>query len=279
MSSSCSTAASPISPPAPLCVVRSADGGQLAIHGDLAAGSPPLAIARAWLVDIRGDGQAAFRVLPELALTGDRAATVLTTPALFIAGDYGAIAALRESMRAALVADGLFADEAQALLETWELSYFRSGGLRLFALLPQAWTDRVLPLSVACAGGMATRIQRTMMGRIELVSPEQRSLLQAIASGPTSDATWLRDFLDGPVAGGAADPVAQAAYMERWRIANSEAGGLVRLGAPIPADYRAYLALGRFRNALLLDQARRRPRPALAAFIANYGLEAYAGKE
>jgi hypothetical protein len=264
---------------APLSVARSADGGQLAIHANLGAGTPPLDIAKAWLVDIHKDGSAAFRMLPDLALTADRAATVITTPALFNVGDYGDIAQLRESVRIALVADGLYADEAQALLETWELSYFKSRGLRLFVLLPQAWTDHVLPLSVALSGGAKTRIQRTMVGRIELVSPEERRLLKVIATGPTSNGTWLQDFLDGSAAGGAGTPEARSAYAERWRMANTEVGGLARSGAPIPADNRAYLELGRFRNALLLDEAKRRPQPALAAFIGNYGLEAYSPRE
>jgi len=259
----------------PLSVVRSADGGQLFVHANLDPGTAPLTVTKAWLVDIRGDSRAAFRTVPDLTLTTDRAAMVASTPALFADGDYGDITRLRDSMNAALVADGLFADEAQALLETWKLSYFKSRGLRLFVLLPQAWTDKVLPLSVALSGGVQCRIKRTMIGRIELVSPEQRRLLKVIAAGPTSDGKWLRDFLYGGTGGGAADPVARSAFEERWRMANTEAGGLAKLGAPIPVDYRAYLELGRFRNALLLDEAKRRPQPALAAFIANYGLHAF----
>ena len=42
----------------------------------------------------------------------------------------------------------------------------------------------------------------------------------------------------------------------------------------MPADYRAYLQLGRFRNALLLDEAKRRPAGALTTFIDRYELGA-----
>jgi hypothetical protein len=47
------------------------------------------------------------------------------------------------------VANGLFADEAQALLDTWEISYFKSAGLRVFFIVPRAWTDYYLPLKVS----------------------------------------------------------------------------------------------------------------------------------
>ena len=40
-------------------------------------------------------------------------------------------------------------------------------------------------------------------------------------------------------------------------------------------DYRAYLNLGRFRNALVLDEEKRRPTRSLSQFIGNYGLRAY----
>ena len=43
--------------------------------------------------------------------------------------------------------------------------------------------------------------------------------------------------------------------------------------ATMPADYRAYLQLGRFRNALLLDEAKHRPTEALTTFIHRYELE------
>ena len=43
----------------------------------------------------------------------------------------------------------------------------------------------------------------------------------------------------------------------------------------MPEDYRAYLQLGRFRNALLLDEAKRNPSGALTTFIERYELDAH----
>jgi hypothetical protein len=266
---------------APLSVVRvAADRVRLASRLDPA--DQPLPITRLWLVDIRADGKAAQRTLPGLTIGADRSdhgTTLTEVGTAFAPGDYGDGQPLRREMRAALIADGLAADEAQALLDTWELSYFKSAGLRLFFLLPQAWTDRVLPLTVALSGGASARITRTMVGRIELVSPEQRRLLQVIADGPTSDPKWLQGFLYGEGKPDPGDSAWAARFQERWRVANAETGGLAKAGAPIPADYRAYLALGRFRNALLLDEAQRRPSANLARFIGNYRLEAYSPRE
>jgi hypothetical protein len=84
---------------------------------------------------------------------------------------------LRDEMRAALIDDGLFEDEAEALLTTWELSYFKSGGMRLFFLVPRAWTDYYLPLRLS----VPSNVSRTMIGRLEIITPQQRQLMTRVA--------------------------------------------------------------------------------------------------
>ena len=56
----------------------------------------------------------------------------------------------------------LFEDEAESLLATWDASYFRAPGLRLFFLVPRAWTERILHLrlSVQCETVRTTSLQR-----------------------------------------------------------------------------------------------------------------------
>ena len=98
---------------------------------------------------------------------------------------------LSASMCAALMDDGLLADEADALLDTWKASYFESPGLRLFYLLPREWTDHVLPMKLS----VDAKLVRTMVGRIEIVTPGQRKLLGQIAAGPASNAESLRQAL------------------------------------------------------------------------------------
>jgi len=70
---------------------------------------------------------------------GTHQAALFTVPTRFGQGEYSNanLDRLRGEMRVALKGDGLFADEAEALLNTWELSYFKSAGLRLFFLVPR----------------------------------------------------------------------------------------------------------------------------------------------
>ena len=186
-------------------------------------------------------------------------------PASFDGGDYGAErrAALYASMRASLVAAGLFADEAEAMLATWELSYFQSHGLRLFFVLPPAWVDHHLPVELSVPADLT----RVMVGRIELVTARQRELLAAVAAGPTSDSRWFYEQF-GPAGGGDSDE-----FWELWSKITSGRASLLDADLELPPDYRAYVELGRFRDALVLDELARRPTEGLRAFVGSYGIQ------
>ncbi len=137
-----------------------------------------LRIPQLWLVDVQLGGQVAFRSVGarNVQETGE------TISARFEKHDHAAsnLASLKAELRGALVADGLFEDEADALLRTWEASYFQQTGQRLFFLVPRAWTDAYLPLEFS----VPSRIQRTMVGRIELVTPQQREAMKQLAELP-----------------------------------------------------------------------------------------------
>ncbi len=216
---------------APLRVVRNAATDQLELYSQLEASWPQnrsLVIPRLWLAQIRPDGACAFRTLGRVTLSSEISERAAAVAASFREEEFAQshLSALQTSMREGLIQDGLYPDEAQAMLNTWEVSYFKNPGLRLFFLVPQAWTETRLPLEVS----VPALIRRVMVGRIELVSPEQRALLRQIAEGPAP-----------------AQP----------------------FGPEMPS---AYKDLGRFRDALLLDEAEHRPTPALRSFIALNGL-------
>jgi hypothetical protein len=220
-------------------------------------------------VDVDDYGAVAFRVLPPLRLGGTgKDKVLLRVSGDFAPGEYTEAnrEQLKSSLHRALVADGLFDDEAQALLDTWELSYFNSAGMRVFFLVPRAWTDLYLPLSVS----RPAQITRVMVGRIELVTPQQRSNVQQIARMPaaevTAEATRLYDDYYGRI--GRASP-------EQLRQVQSGRQSLEEYGISVPRSYQLYLALGRFRNALVLDEVARRPTPALEAFINTHRLQGY----
>ena len=228
-----------------------------------------LKVSASWLVNIRANGTMAFRPLPPFNFTSDEKKLLLETPADFRNGDFSAnnLTKLNTELRNTLIAEGLFDDEADALLNTWELSYFKSSGLRVFYIVPRAWTDHHLPLQI----DLAAKINRVMVGRVELVTPQQRNLLQQIAGfsphAIKSDVEALVKKYYGEILRTGREP---EAYTQVQR-------GLKPLSSfvSVPKTYQTYLKLGRFRNALILDEATRKP--ALTNFISTYRLEAHAG--
>lgn len=203
----------------------------------------PDAYRHGWLVSIRSDGALAFLDAP----AGQ------PLPAEFPGAAYAPenMAKLRRSMETSLVRNGLYPDEAAAMLETWQAAYFKSPGLRFFYLCPRAETDALLPLELSEPAALT----RVMIGRIELVTPEQRTLLRQLRR--------------------AIEPV------QLTQIPAPSA--LVWCGGPPPEPTRAvslkrpavppeYEKLGRFRNALLLDEQARQPSEALQSLLTTLGL-------
>src|SRR5262249_27539731 len=65
-----------------------------------------------------------------------------------------------------LVKEGLYAREAKAMVETWRDSWFAEDGLRVLYVLPRAWTDQTLPLTLDPA---PREVVRGMVGRAEIL--------------------------------------------------------------------------------------------------------------
>lgn len=267
---------------APLNISRDANSGELLFHsqlGNLPVNKPPM-ISSLWLVDIRADGKIAFRPLPSLKLDPDSRKVLTHTPAAFSPRNFssGNLERLKSSLQTALVADGLFADEAQALLHTWELSYFKSAGLRVFFLVPREWTDFYLPLEMS----LPADINRVMVGRIELVTPEQREKLQEISrfSRPQIEQEVGQLFTNyygkitfNSVFGVTNRPSQQEVQLNKDMAQVNAGQKSLASFVSVPKSYQTYLDLGRFRNALILEDTQRHS--SLTNFTALYGLEAY----
>ena len=240
----------------------------------------PLTIQSVWLVDIRRDGTIAFRPLPPLEINPDPTKILTTTAANFDAGDFSTdnLEKLMSSLKASLMAEGLFDDEAQALLNTWEVSYFKSAGLRVFFMVPREWTDYYLPLQIS----LPADITRVMVGRIELVTPEQRNILKYLENFSAQETrqdqgrlltNYYAKFFPNVLSTN--KPIGDMQQLNK-DLAQMYSGQK-RLAdfISVPSTYRAYLALGRFRNALVLDEAKSRPTEGLTNFIAGYRLQGY----
>ncbi|PCJ52038.1 MAG: hypothetical protein COA79_25000 [Planctomycetota bacterium] len=66
----------------------------------------------------------------------------------------------------ALKTAGLYEKEAIAMLNTWETSYFKKEGLRIFWILPKNLTNKILPLTMKPT---PTELKRVLVGRINIV--------------------------------------------------------------------------------------------------------------
>lgn len=208
----------------------------------------------AWLVDIQPDGRTAYRAIPAFTVTGDLDRIASTTRRNFSEGDFDQanLQRLRVDMQKALVTDGLYEDEAAAMLATWERAYFKTAGLRLFYLVPRVWTDHYLPLAISGD----PEVERVMVGRIELVTDRQRELLQKVATGKC-DPRWIDEIRDG-------------AAKIKFLSGRSDFGDL---GVTIPDNYKAYLQLGRFRNTLVIAEAKEMKE--LEPFVSAYNIRPY----
>jgi hypothetical protein len=79
-----------------------------------------------------------------------------------------AVKKLRQQMSDALVAEGLYRAEADAMVETWRDAWFEDHGVRILYILPRAWTDATLPITLK---PQPRELVRVMVGRAEIITP------------------------------------------------------------------------------------------------------------
>ena len=244
---------------APLRLVTNRESRSFFIRSnfDAVLASDSVVVPALWIVDIRADGAVAFRPFGPITVTADPQKLLAHVSYSFDEDDYSTdhLEKLRRDMHGALVKEGLYPDEATAMLSTWRRAYFTSPGRRVFHVVPRVWTDHYLPLEIS----KPARIERVMLGRIEMVTERQRELLAVLAPGPVSDGSWVKKI-----------PKSTAREMF---LAGRD--GFGDLGVEIPPDYQTYLDIGRFRNAILADEERHRPTPSLTSFMNAYGLRPY----
>jgi hypothetical protein len=105
----------------------------------------------------------------------------------------GSLAQLQVDLESALVAQGLYPKEAQAMVDTWRDSWFEEGS-RLIYLVPAPAIDAILPLHVEPHPSQITRV---FVGRIELLTAKTtRSVEEAIAVGDRATIDRYSRFLD-----------------------------------------------------------------------------------
>lgn len=143
-------------------------------------------------------GKTAFTTVSSLAANSNVTVRLPDPTAPSGSGTLGA--ALRDALQDA----GLDRDEAEAMVRTWNESWFGEDGVRVLYLLPRAWTDQVLPLALQPEPRSLVRV---MVGRAELLKRSQES----VVSG------WIADYVDGNA---------------EWAVASLRALGLGRFLEP-----------------------------------------------
>jgi hypothetical protein len=100
---------------------------------------------------------------------------------------------LGRDLEGILVGQGLYQDEAHAMVETWRNSWFEEGS-RLLYIVPSAFVNEVLPLSIKPAPAQTVRV---FVGRLELVTPAtEKEVEKALASQDTATLKAYGRFLE-----------------------------------------------------------------------------------
>src|SRR5262249_32367917 len=139
----------------------------------------------------------------------------------------------KEVVAEALVKAGLYPKEAQAMVNTWEPSYFRTEGLRVLSVLPRSTVDEVIPIQIKPA---PQELVRVMVGRIEVLTPEMEQNVE-------------KDVID---LGSAEEDVRAAAEADLARLGRFQEPVLRRIAALTKAPE------GRSRANTLIAQAARK---------------------
>ena len=215
-------------------VVREEGGG---LHVSLRDNETGLErLPRLWVVDVMPDKRVRYLTLEPKG----RSVTTRAFPWTFENANIG-VEALNRELAAALTSEGLYTDEAAAMLATWRLSYFESEGLRVFFLLPQSWTEAHLPLSISTPAD----ITRVMVGRVELVTARQRGVLQKLYALPDEALPTMPLYAQD-----------SQAYQLLRKGGQSHSELYRAVGREVPESLQLYESLGRFRDALLAHEWR-----------------------
>ena len=182
-------------------------------------GSPNERIGAVFVLDVEAE-RAAFTVVP----AGIAPSLALTQ---IIPADKKPIDAYADALSTAIVAEldksGLYHDESMSMVNTWRRQWFRTPGIRVLYLAPQAWIDQSIPLTIDPKPEKTTRV---MVIRVEVLTPGEEEVDMKLAAA-----------FDSP--GGAA--VAHFASLGRFAEPRLRRA-LALLAGPPPVAAAAYLA-------------------------------------
>jgi hypothetical protein len=137
-------------------------------------------------VEIRNGGEASSLPIFVVHARGGRVGFVQTegeTAKVKLPAADGDIDDLTAAMRDELLATGLYGREADAMIATWRDYWFEDDGVRLFYVMHGDAVEARLPLTIE---PRPEEVVRTIVGRIELMTPELRARAQSIVDRAAS---------------------------------------------------------------------------------------------
>lgn len=132
--------------------------GQLFLRAD--SSSLPQA---AFLVDVDQTGHANVM---EIAGMSAGTTTTISKEKIAVLKDHSGSGGVSGVLQPALVTAGLNADEAKAMLDTWNHGYLQVPGLRLLYVLPSNEVEQTLPMTIS---PKPDALKRVFVGRIEVM--------------------------------------------------------------------------------------------------------------
>lgn len=155
------------------------------------------------------DGKATWKQMPNISGPGEKSdrTSTLTFP-----GESMPLEQAEKELSACflteLISRGLTQAEAQAMIDTWNDTWFTEPGQRIFTIVDRTWVDSVLPLAISPE---PKQIERVFVARYEILSPETELKLSRLLDEPASEQR-TRDFAAlklGRFGNGAAEVVAE----------------------------------------------------------------------
>jgi hypothetical protein len=144
----------------------------------------------AFVFENLGGGSVRYALLPE-GVGGGAAVTVAEADLTSVHAPAAWKEAVYVPLRDGLAAAGLYGEEADGMVRTWWKSYFEAEGLRVFWVVPSAFTARVLPMEVQPPPAAAVRV---IVGRSEVLRPRfEAQMSTAFTEGAEQAAVLASD--------------------------------------------------------------------------------------
>jgi hypothetical protein len=206
--------------------------------------SGPEPLTAVFAVRVRG-GALQYARLPDVAGQGDLVINTATaalgaerpqTPGFsaWMPREDG-VRQVKQQLTAALAKEGLFAREALAMTNTWESSYFHNDGLRVLYALPRRMVDELIPIRIKPA---PDRLERVMVGRVEVLTPAQEGELLRQVADLKSANRKVRDAAQASLdrLGRLKEPTLRRLLaLSTTREQREQIEGLIRAAQPRPA--------------------------------------------